>query len=398
MCSHSGSRWHQGSSPDVWQRHCPPLQARGDAHFPYLDDWLIRSQSRGEALRESAFLISYATRLGLKINQEESSRLPSQQIVFSGIQLDSRLMVATPSQQRVNNTLKLISHFRRGRALALKSYLRLLGMLTAASSVVPLGLLSFAASSNSAERSWLAPHLSQAQAGQSHFQLPCKATPVERRDISHPRGLLGVHTFSQRSGGHRCFSGRVGSCMAMQDCQRSLESLAAGTTQMYWSCRLFCWRSNSFFPVGKHVLVGTANTSVVYQVDHQGSTRSRQSSRLTQQLWLLAYPQCICQGNAFARHSKHGRGFVIPAAPTSWEMEAASTSGGSNLAEIGQGRGGSLRLTDDDALSPLVFSGGIYKPLGPGCTGPCVAKSAAVRLPPTTTDPAHSGKDPQGEP
>jgi len=79
-------------------------------------------------------------------------------------------------------------------------------------------------------------------------------------------------------------------------------------------------------------------------------------------------------------------------------MEAASTSGGSNLAEIGQGRRGSLRLTVDDALSPLVFSEGIYKPLGPGCTGPCVAKLAAVRLPPTTTDPAHSGKDPQREP
>src|SRR4029434_3991553 len=113
VCSHSGSRWHQGSSPDVWQEHCPPLQARAMRISPYLDDWLIRSQSRGEALKESAFLISYATRLGLKINQEESSRLPSQQIAFSGIQLDSRLMVATPSQQRVNNTLKLISHFRR---------------------------------------------------------------------------------------------------------------------------------------------------------------------------------------------------------------------------------------------------------------------------------------------
>src|SRR4029434_5477962 len=62
VCSHSGSCWHQGSSPDVWQRHCPPLQARGMRIFPYLDDWLIRSQSRGEALRESAFLISYATR------------------------------------------------------------------------------------------------------------------------------------------------------------------------------------------------------------------------------------------------------------------------------------------------------------------------------------------------
>src|SRR4029434_9193497 len=57
-----------------------------------------------------------------------------------------------------------------------------------------------------------------------------------------------------------------------------------------------------------------------------------------------------------------------------------------------------FRLTVDDALSPLVFSGGIYKPLGPGCTGPCGAKSAAVRVPPTTIDPAHSGKDPQREP
>src|SRR4029434_954203 len=96
-------------------------------------------EGRGPQRISISDLLCYQARKKKKINQEESSRLPSQQIAFSGIQLDSRLMVATPFQQRVNNTLKLISHFRRGRALALKSYLRLLGMLTAASSVVPLG-------------------------------------------------------------------------------------------------------------------------------------------------------------------------------------------------------------------------------------------------------------------
>ena len=45
-------------------------------------------------------------------------------------------------QRQVNNILQLIRRFRRGRALVFRSFLRLLSMFTAASSVVPLCLLS----------------------------------------------------------------------------------------------------------------------------------------------------------------------------------------------------------------------------------------------------------------
>src|SRR4029434_5427627 len=122
-----------------------------------------------------------------KISQEESSRLPSQQIAFSGIQLDSRLMVATPSQQRVKKHPQAHQSFQERQGSGPQIISKTAGDAHSGLIGGPLGLLSFAASSNSAERSWLAPHLSQAQAGQSHFQLPCKATPVEKRDIS-PRG------------------------------------------------------------------------------------------------------------------------------------------------------------------------------------------------------------------
>ncbi|KAL2100509.1 hypothetical protein ACEWY4_004903 [Coilia grayii] len=79
--------------------------------------------------------------LGLRANYKKSSLVPCQETNFLGIHLDSRPLRATPSQARILNIYQLLGCFRRGRSLTLKSFLRLLGMLTAASSLVPLGLL-----------------------------------------------------------------------------------------------------------------------------------------------------------------------------------------------------------------------------------------------------------------
>src|SRR4029434_2079699 len=72
VCSHSGSRWHQGSSPDVWQRHCPPLQARGDAHFPLsrrlADTFPV--EGRGPERISSSDLLCYKARAKNKPGRE----------------------------------------------------------------------------------------------------------------------------------------------------------------------------------------------------------------------------------------------------------------------------------------------------------------------------------------
>ena len=119
-----------------------PLQAQGMRIFLYLDDWLVCSQSEADALRESALLISHITRLGLTVNYKKSSLVPSRQIGFLGIQLDSQAMKAVPSQRRASSICQEVRHFRGDRALTLRTFQRLLGMLAAVSSVVPLGLLS----------------------------------------------------------------------------------------------------------------------------------------------------------------------------------------------------------------------------------------------------------------
>lgn len=62
--------------------------------------------------------------------------------MFIGIQLDSRLMRAAPSQHRVDEIIQLLQQFRRDHTCAFRYFQAPLGMFTAASSVVPLGLLT----------------------------------------------------------------------------------------------------------------------------------------------------------------------------------------------------------------------------------------------------------------
>lgn len=108
----------------------------------YLDDWLVVSQTETGSFWYLSLLISRTAKLGLKLNHEKNTLTPSQGIVFVGIKLDSQGRKPTPSPQRVNDILNLIEHFRRGQVRTFSSFQVLLGMLTAASAIVPLGLLS----------------------------------------------------------------------------------------------------------------------------------------------------------------------------------------------------------------------------------------------------------------
>ena len=52
------------------------------------------------------------TQLGLTVNFAESSLVPSQRVVFIGVGLDSALMRASPSPQRLDDIFSLDSCFR----------------------------------------------------------------------------------------------------------------------------------------------------------------------------------------------------------------------------------------------------------------------------------------------
>ena len=119
-----------------------PLQKQGMKVLTYLDDWLLCAPSQSQVAGDTARLLQHAARLGLTVNLLKSLLDPSQQVTYLGMVLDSDAMRASLSLWRVNDILLHLPLFECGRMVPFIQFLRLLGKLTAASTVVPLGLLS----------------------------------------------------------------------------------------------------------------------------------------------------------------------------------------------------------------------------------------------------------------
>lgn len=118
-----------------------PLQLSGIKILPYLDDWLICAPSLSQVVDDTRRVISHVHSLGFKVNVKKSNLQPRQQAIFVGLCLNSLTMSASLTSQRVMKILAFLDQFRLGRRLELIRFQRLLGMISAAAAVVPLGLL-----------------------------------------------------------------------------------------------------------------------------------------------------------------------------------------------------------------------------------------------------------------
>ena len=105
----------------------------------YLDDWLIVAESRQEIESARDWTIQLAEHLGLLINWEKSDLIPTQKIVYLGIQIDTIQGRAFPSEPRVQKLIELILLFRESDSLPAWEWLRLLGHLVSLEKLVPWG-------------------------------------------------------------------------------------------------------------------------------------------------------------------------------------------------------------------------------------------------------------------
>ncbi len=118
-----------------------PLRLQGIRVLNYLDDSLILAHSRELVSRHRDIVLHHIHSLGLRMNAKKSVPLPSQRTVFLGVRLDSIQMQARLAPARISNFTACLARFKLGRHVSVGTCRRLLGLMAAASPVLPLGLL-----------------------------------------------------------------------------------------------------------------------------------------------------------------------------------------------------------------------------------------------------------------
>ncbi len=118
-----------------------PLRLQGIRVLNYLDDWLILAHSRELVSRHRDIVLDHIHSLGLRMNAKKSVLLPSQRTVFLGVRLDSVQMQARLAPARIPVLTACLARFKLGHHVSVGTCRRLLGLMAAASPVLPLGLL-----------------------------------------------------------------------------------------------------------------------------------------------------------------------------------------------------------------------------------------------------------------
>ncbi|KAL6467752.1 hypothetical protein MHYP_G00234290 [Metynnis hypsauchen] len=264
-----------------------PLRNNGIRIFSYIDDYLICSHSKEQAIRDSSAVLYHLMNLGFKINVEKSHLEPSQCIEYLGLNINSLSYRASLSDRRVASFAQCLARFQLQNTVPLRLCLRMLGLMASAISVMQWGLLMM----RDFQR-WVASH---------HLRT--------RRHLSHPVSITAA-------------------CMTALRYWRNSAVLAAGiplggvstritlTTDASlsgWGATLMGRAVNGVWPPqlsqahinylellavflavkhfrkflqGQHVLIKSDNSTVVAYINRQGGTRSLRLHRLTRKLLL----------------------------------------------------------------------------------------------------------------
>ncbi len=264
-----------------------PLRLQGIRVLNYLDDWLILAHSRELVSCHRDIVLRHIHSLGLRMNAKKSVLLPSQRTVFLGFHLDSIQMQARLAPARISNFTACLARFKLGRHVSVGTCRRLLGLMAAASPVLPLGLLH------------MRPFLWWMKELRLHPTVP--ATRLIRVSRSCSRPLLQWQDPAFLQSGVR-----MGAIhhrhMIMTDASMTgwgvvFEGRPASGE---WTGEFLSWHINClelravflalmyFLPVlgGYHVIVRTDNMAVVSNINRQEGSRSRTLDRLARRLLL----------------------------------------------------------------------------------------------------------------
>ena len=148
--SHMGQIWQfnaipfgLSTSPSVFTRVMRPITAFAHRHAVrlhcYLDDLFSNPDSETEAKVQIHWLVRLATLLGLKINLIKSNIIPTQQMIYLGILINTKLGFARPSDDQIMKFVNLVQIFKSQEQPPAFQWQQVLGHITSLEKLVPGG-------------------------------------------------------------------------------------------------------------------------------------------------------------------------------------------------------------------------------------------------------------------
>ena len=133
------------TAPQVFTRIMAPVSAilhkYGVRMLRYLDDWLILASSELACLQSRDRLLTVCTELVIQVNLSKLFLVPTQSLVYLGMEIRSLPFIARPTPARVSNLLRLIEEFLSTLSPPAFLWRRLLGHLSSLTLLVPGGML-----------------------------------------------------------------------------------------------------------------------------------------------------------------------------------------------------------------------------------------------------------------
>ena len=133
------------TAPQVFTGIMAPVSAilhrHGVRMLRYLDDWLILASSKIACIHSRDRLLSVCTELGIQVNLTKSSLVPSQSLLYLGMEIHSLPFIARPTPARANNLIRLIEEFLSNPFPPASLWRHLLGHLSSLILLVSGGMI-----------------------------------------------------------------------------------------------------------------------------------------------------------------------------------------------------------------------------------------------------------------
>ena len=194
-------------------------QSQGIRIYQYLDDWLIRAPTKESCHQGTQSLLALCQELGWMVNMQKSELEPQQVFDFVGYQYDLLNGVVRPTQNRWEALQQKITVLLQTRYCRVRTFMSLIGLLTATEKQVPLGRLHMRVAPQEALES---PRISGKGDPNSEVSPPVPAVVDPRGKC--PKGSALTPPATRSSNLYRCLKRRLGCSLRRLHSKRYLVS------------------------------------------------------------------------------------------------------------------------------------------------------------------------------